>query len=204
MYDLSVIGAGWAGFNAALKAKEKGLKVCLIEQDRIGGTCLNYGCIPTKSLIQSAKIFQLVKKSPVFGIDLQSPSVSYKRIQERKDQLIELLAQGMQSRLREIEYIKSKAMIISPNQIQIENRKIESKFILIAAGSIPLELAGWEFVGKIISSNEALFLKEIPESLLVIGGGFIGLSLPACFPALAAKLQLPRSCLNFYRARTLK
>ena len=141
MYDLAVIGAGWAGYNAALRAKELGLDVCLIETDQIGGTCLNHGCIPTKTLIQSAKIFSLAKKSTVFGVELDNPRVSFEKIQERKNKIVSLLAQGMQTRLTGIDFIKSTAQIISPGQIKIEGRQINAKFMLISSGSrcVPLD-----------------------------------------------------------------
>ena len=87
MYDLAIIGAGWAGFNAALKAKESGLKTCLIERSYIGGTCLNLGCIPTKSLIQSSKAYSLAKKSQVFGLEPITPSFNLSKIQERKEKI---------------------------------------------------------------------------------------------------------------------
>ena len=119
MHDLAIIGAGWAGFNAALKAKELGLKVCLIEGNQIGGICLNHGCIPTKALIQSAKVYSLAKKISVFGIELDNPRVNFSKIQEEKDRLVKLLGQGMQSRLAGIDFISSSAKIISPNEIRL-------------------------------------------------------------------------------------
>ena len=84
MYDLSIIGAGWAGFNAALKAKESGLKTCLIERSYIGGTCLNLGCIPTKSLIQSSKAYSLAKKSQVFGLEPITRHLIYPKFRKEK------------------------------------------------------------------------------------------------------------------------
>jgi len=190
MYDLAVIGAGWAGYNAALKAKEFGLKVCILDQDKIGGSCLNYGCIPTKTLIQSAKIFQLVKKSSSFGIESEKLLVNFKKIQERKNRIVAALTQGMQSRLKGIEFIKSSARIISPNRIEAENLKIETKYILIASGSRPVELPELKFQGSIISSNDALLLNEIPQSLLVIGGGFIGCEFASLFSGLGSAVTI--------------
>ena len=190
MYDLAVIGAGWAGYNAALKAKELGLKVCILEQDKIGGCCLNYGCIPTKTLIQSAKIFHLVKKSSSFGIESGKPLVNFKKIQERKNQVVALLTQGMQGRLKGIEFIKSSAKIISPNRIEADNFKIETKYILIASGARPVELPELKFQGSILSSNDALLLNEIPQSLLVIGGGFIGCEFASLFSGLGSAVTI--------------
>ena len=133
MYDLAIIGAGWAGFNAALRAKELGLKVCLIDAHQIGGTCLHYGCIPTKTLIACAKIFSLAKRSSNFGIELDDLRVNLATIQEKKDKVIHQLAQGMQSKLSGIDFINSLAQINGPQEIKVEGRLIEAKFILIAS-----------------------------------------------------------------------
>lgn len=191
MYDLSVIGAGWAGFNAALRAKELGLNVCLIEGAQIGGTCLNRGCIPTKALIQSAKIFSFAKKSSAFGIELDNPRVNFSKIQERKDRIVRQLAQGMQSRLNGVDFIKSNAEIHPPNDIRVDGRVIKTKFILIATGSRPVELPWLKFDSvKIITSDDALLLRELPQSLLIIGGGVIGCEFAGLFSTLGSRVAI--------------
>lgn len=191
MYDLAVIGAGWAGFNAALRAKELRLKVCLIESAQIGGTCLNHGCIPTKTLIACAKVFSLAKKSSVFGIELDNLRFNFAKIQERKNKVICQLSQGMQSRLSGIDFIKSTAQLISGNEIKIDGRLISAKFILIATGSRPLQLAQLKFDReKIISSDEALALSEVPPSLLIVGGGVIGCEFAGLFSILGSRVAI--------------
>lgn len=190
-YDLIIIGAGWAGFNAAIRAKELGLKVCLIEKSRIGGTCLNLGCIPTKTLIQSAKVFSLAKKSSLFGIENTSIQINYPKIQERKDKIIALLASGMQFMLKGIDFLSGKAEILSSQELKAGDKNIKTKFILLATGSKPIELPGLKFDGKrIISSDEILNLKEIPKSLLIIGGGVIGCEFGSLFSALGTRVSI--------------
>ena len=191
MYDLSIIGAGWAGFNAALRAKQLGLKVCLIEGNQIGGTCLNRGCIPTKVLIQSAKIYSLAKKSSVFGIESDNPRLNFSKIQERKDKIVKLLKLGMQSRLVGIDFINSYAEIISANEIKTSNEVIKSKFILIATGSQPAVISELAFDHiKVITSDDILSLTEIPQSLLVIGGGVIGCEFASLFSILGSQVSM--------------
>ncbi len=192
MYDLVIIGAGWAGFNAGLKAKEAGLKTAIVDKSQLGGTCLNLGCIPTKTLIQSAKIFNLVKKSSTFGINTSNPIVDFPKIQERKDKVIQQLRNGMQSMLKEIDYISGEAQLISANEIKISgNNTLQAKTILIATGSAPYELGQFKFdTNKILSSNEILSLKAIPESLLIIGGGVIGCEFAGLFSALGSKVSV--------------
>jgi len=191
MYDLTIIGAGWAGFNAALRAKELGLEVCLIDSHQIGGTCLNYGCIPTKTLINCAKLFSLAKKSSSFGIETDNLRVNLDIIQEKKDKVILQLKQGMQSRLSGIDFINSRAQIISSQEVKIDGRIISSKSILIATGSQPLELAKLKFDRKkIISSDEALAHFEIPRSLLIVGGGVIGCEFASLYSIFGAEVTI--------------
>jgi len=190
-YDLAIIGAGWAGFNAALKAKELGLKACLIDSRQIGGTCLNYGCIPTKTLIACAKIFSLAKKSSNFGVELENLRLNFTAIQEKKDKIVRQLAQGMQGRLSGIDFINSSAQIISPKEIKADGGIIDTQFILIATGSHPLELPGLKFdQKKIISSDEAIALPKIPQSLLVIGAGVIGCEFASLFSIFGSEVTL--------------
>ncbi len=190
-YDLAIIGAGWAGFNAALKAKAHGLKVALIDKEQIGGTCLNHGCIPTKALLQSAKIYSLTKKSKIFGIETPSPQINFPEIQARKNRIIQQLRQGMEFMLKGIDFINTQARILSNDTLEIGQRQINTKFMLIATGSKPAELHDIKFDGKkIISSNEILDLREIPKSLLIIGGGVIGCEFASLFSVLGCQVSI--------------
>src|SRR3989338_6843020 len=190
-YDLTIIGAGWAGFNAAIRARELGLKVCLIEKSQIGGTCLNLGCIPTKTLIQSAKVFLLTKKSHTFGIEVTTPQINFLKIQERKDKIVAQLRTGMQFMLKGIDFFNAKADILSPQELKVDGKNIKTKFMLIATGSKPIEPPTLKFDGKkIISSDEILNLKEIPKSLLIIGGGVIGCEFGSLFSALGTQVSI--------------
>lgn len=190
-YDLAIIGAGWAGFNAGLRAKVLGLKTLLIDKDQIGGTCLNLGCIPTKTLIQSAKVYSLSKKAQIFGIEIADPQINFSRIQERKNLLIQQLQGGMRLMLKGVDFINGQAEILSPEELKVGTQTIRAKFILIATGAKPMELANFRFDGKkIISSNELLNLKEIPKSLLIIGGGVIGCEFASLFSILGSEVSV--------------
>lgn len=191
MYDLIVIGAGWAGFNAAIEARRLGLKICLIDKANIGGTCLNQGCIPTKTLIQSAKIYSLIKKSADFGINVEPAQIDFTKIQERKAKIIQQLASGMKFMLKGIDFISAEARIISKTQVKSGNQTLEAKFILIASGSKPQELSSLKFDGKkILSSNEILELKKLPDSILIIGGGVIGVEFASLFSSFGVKVTV--------------
>jgi dihydrolipoamide dehydrogenase len=191
MYDLSIIGSGWAGFNAALKAKELNLKVCLIEKAQIGGTCLNLGCIPTKTLIQSAKVFALAKKSDIFGLETANPKINFSKIQERKEKIIQHLRQGMQFMLGGIDFLNAEAKILSNDKIKVGTQTIDTKFILIATGSRSIELKFLKFDSKkILSSDDILNLKDTPDSLLIIGGGVIGCEFASLFSILGCQVTI--------------
>jgi dihydrolipoamide dehydrogenase len=190
-YDVAVIGAGWAGFNASLRAKELGLKVALIEKEDIGGTCLNRGCIPTKTLIQSAKIYSLTRKASQFGIKNSDSKINFREIQARKDKIIRQLRQGMQFMLKDIDFFQGEAQFLSTDTLKIKDKELKAKFILIATGSKPAELADLKFDGKkIISSDEILELKKIPQSLLIIGGGVIGCEFASLFNVLGTQVTI--------------
>lgn len=191
MYDLAIIGAGWAGFNAALRAKKFNLKVALIEKSLTGGVCLNSGCISTKALIQSAKVFNLVKKSSDFGIDDLDPHLNFSKVQQRKNEVIEGLRSGMQFMLKGVDFINAEARIISPQEIDLGGSVIKTKFILLATGSVPSELNQIKFDGKkILSSTDILSLEEIPSSLLIIGGGVIGCEFAGLFASLGSNVTI--------------
>ncbi|MFA5093182.1 MAG: dihydrolipoyl dehydrogenase [Candidatus Omnitrophota bacterium] len=191
MYDLAIIGAGWAGFNAAQRAKDLGLKVCLIESELIGGTCLNRGCIPTKALIAGAKLLQESKKFTDFGIESGNLVLNFAKLQEKKNKTIRDLALGMQSQLTGIDLIKSTAYLNSPTEIKTTNGLIKSKFILVATGSCPTELSTLKFNHEnIISSDDLLSLTEAPRSLLIVGGGVIGCEFADLFSTLGSKVTI--------------
>ncbi|MBN2831346.1 MAG: dihydrolipoyl dehydrogenase [Candidatus Omnitrophica bacterium] len=191
MYDLAIIGAGWAGFNACIRAKELNLKVALIEKAEIGGTCLNLGCIPTKALIHSAKIFNLAKESSDFGVESVSPTLNFVKVTERKNRIIDNLRSGMRFMLKGVDLFNAEAKIISPCQVDIGGKIIETKSILLATGSSPLKLDQYKFDGKkIISSNEAISLRKIPSSLLIIGGGVIGCEFASLFSAFGTEVTI--------------
>ncbi|MBP7216547.1 MAG: dihydrolipoyl dehydrogenase [Candidatus Omnitrophica bacterium] len=190
-YDLVIIGAGWAGFNAAQRAKELKLRVALVDKGPIGGTCLNLGCIPTKTLLQSAKTLSLAKKSAIFGVNVSNIEIDFARIQQRKADIINKLAQGMQGTLKGVDVINAEAKITSRTVVQAGNTELKTKAILIATGSKPQQLPAISFDHtKILSSDDILNLKEIPQSLLIIGGGVIGCEFACLFSALGTKVTI--------------
>ena len=190
-YDLIIIGAGWAGFNAAQAARIRGFKACVVEKSRVGGTCLNSGCIPTKALIQSAKVFSLVKKSLNFGVEVANPSINMTKAQERKDRIVQQLGAGMQFMLKGTDFYPQGAELLSNTEVKAGSDILKTKYILLATGSRPIELPQFKFDGKkIISSDDILNLKEIPRSLLIIGGGVIGCEFASMFSNFGSQVSV--------------
>ncbi|MEI6631482.1 MAG: dihydrolipoyl dehydrogenase [bacterium] len=190
-YDLVVIGAGWAGFNAAIRAKELGLKVAIAEKNKLGGTCLNLGCIPTKTLLQSAKIYSSIRKAKNFGIEVATPAVNFSQIQKRKELIIQQLQSGISLMLKGIDLLSGPARILSADTVEVAGQKLNTRFILIACGSrpyIPQALANLN--PRPLTSDELLEIKEIPKSLLVIGGGVIGCEFASLFNALGSLVSI--------------
>ena len=193
MYDLVVIGGGWAGFSAAEYASKIGFKTALVEKDALGGTCLNQGCIPTKTLLNTTKLFSQFKKSSKFGINVGSVTLDLARLNQRMNGVISHLRSGMEflARSNKIDLLEGAAEIISPERVRVGEEILETKYVLIATGSKPMELPLIKFDGnKIISSSEALGLLKIPGKILIIGGGVIGCEFAEFFVSLGSEVQI--------------
>lgn len=193
MYDLVVIGAGWAGFSAASYAAKNGFKTAIIEKDSLGGTCLNYGCIPTKAILNTTKLFSQFKKSAKFGITVSAPSLDLARLNQRKNEVVSSLRGGLEFLIKsnKIDLLKGEAEIISQNQVKVDGQVLEAKYILIATGSRPMELPKIKFDGNtVISSTDALSLSEMPKKALIIGGGVIGCEFAEVFISFGAQVEI--------------
>lgn len=176
-YDIAIIGSGPGGYVAGLYAAGSGKKVVVIEKDRLGGVCLNWGCIPTKTLIASVKTLKAVKRSKEFGIDVSSFNVNYADIRKRKDDVINTLKKGIESLLKakKAELVKGFAKFLDKNTLDVEGTKIEADNIIIATGTVPLELPNFKFDGKrVLRSAELLDADDLPKKLLIVGGGVNG------------------------------
>ena len=183
MYDLIVLGAGPGGYEAAAHAGELGKKVALIEKKHIGGICLNSGCIPTKTLLHSAKILQACKEAEDYGIKAGKLEIDYGKIQKRKKEVVALLLKGIEGKLKRsgVEILWGEGRLLSKNAIEVNEKSYETKNILIATGSRPAvpPIEGIDFP-NVLDATAILELDRIPKSLTVIGAGAIGLEL-ACF-----------------------
>lgn len=177
-YDLGVIGAGPAGYTAALHAAANGQKVVIFEKDNLGGVCLNKGCIPTKSILHSSELYKKIKNSQQFGLTAENVKLDYNKVIERKNQTVERLRKGLELAFKnaKIEVIKSEAKIVSSNEIEAEGIIYNCGKIICAIGSSPRLVKGLEFDHEfLLSSDDILNLESLPKSILIVGSGAIGI-----------------------------
>lgn len=192
-YDIAVIGSGPCGYVAAIRAAQLGLKACILEKEKIGGVCLNWGCIPTKALSASANALYNIERSSEFGINVKGFDLDFSKVCERKESIVKKLSSGIEMLLkaRKIEIIREIAEIIDPTHIKTATQELEAKYILIATGSIPFELPSMPFDGiNILSSTDLLALKAVPKSLIIVGGGVIGCEFASIFRTFGAEITI--------------
>jgi len=180
--EVVVIGAGPGGYTAALRAAQEGKDVVLVDREKVGGVCLNHGCIPAKALIHAAGFQEDIHHWEEIGIHTENLEVDFGEIQEWKDEARNRLTHGIEQLLEQngVEFIQGEARFIDSNTLRIEEEhdtlKINFENAVIATGSTPVEIPGFEFEkDKIISSRELLELEEVPDELVVVGGGYIGM-----------------------------
>ena len=181
-YHIAVIGAGPGGYVAALKAGQLGAKVAVIEKNHLGGTCLNYGCIPSKALLASAELLHHVRHAGELGVNVAGPvSFDWSKIQGRKDKVLAGLRGGIKGLLtaRKAAILSGSAKLNGPGKIVIDKdgakTQITADRVILAAGSTPSRIPDWPTdVNLVCTSDEALHWKELPKSLLIVGGGVIG------------------------------
>ena len=191
-FDLAVIGSGPGGYEAALQAAKAGMKVCLIEKGALGGVCINWGCIPTKALLRSAEVFDLVKKAELFGLKVQPGTIDLAEAVKRSRNVALKMSKGVAFMLRRagVDVRQGEAVFSSPHDLDIFRdgvrvERVTASHIIIASGGHARTLPGLEPDGnRIITSREALALKSVPTSMIVVGGGAIGVEM-AWFYAMA-------------------
>ncbi|MBI66433.1 MAG: dihydrolipoyl dehydrogenase [Candidatus Marinimicrobia bacterium] len=180
-FDITILGGGPGGYVAAIRASQLGLKTAIIEKDELGGVCLNWGCIPTKSLLKSAEMIDSIKNADQYGIKISSYKIEYGKIIDRSRQISERLSKGISFLMKKnnITHIQGRGVFTSKDNIEVSKGKkitnVKSKHFIVATGGRPKNVPGVAFDGKqIISSKEAMILKKPPKDMVIIGGGAIG------------------------------
>lgn len=193
MFDVAIIGAGPGGYISAIKAAQLGLSVILIEKAELGGTCLNRGCIPTKTLLAAADKINEFKKLSKYGIKATFEGIEIEKLLKRKDITILKLQKGIENLLKsyKIEVLKSEALIKDKNNIEVNGENIHFKNLIIATGSTPTDLPNIKRDGEfILNSDDILKLNDFPKSILIIGSGAIGIEWARIFSALGIQTTI--------------
>ncbi len=206
-YDLGIIGGGPGGYVAAIRAAQLGLSVAVVEKDVVGGTCLNRGCIPTKTYLKHTELIKELKRMDEFGIMVDGYSIDWNKMRERKNGVVKKLTGGIRGLFKKngVDLIKGTGEALNKNEIKVsgENEdKIWVENMIIATGSAPVvpNLKGMDLEG-VITSREALDLDELPERIVIIGGGVIGIEMASIYSSLGVEVSiveiLPDILVNF-------
>ena len=196
-FDLAVIGGGPGGYVGAIRAAQLGLKVCIIEREKLGGVCLNWGCIPTKALIKNAEVYSLIKQSGKYGINVQNITVDFKKNVKRSRDTSKRLSKGIEFLMKKnkIKHLNGFGRFTSENNIEINNNDkvstVEADKIIIATGAKPKAFPDLSFDGEnVISSKEAMLLENPPKDLVIIGSGAIGVEFAYYFNEFGTRVHI--------------
>jgi dihydrolipoamide dehydrogenase len=193
-FDVAILGGGMGGYPAAIRASQLGLKVALVEADKLGGTCLHIGCIPTKALLESSELYHRVAARGVeFGLKAEVVGFDYPKIAERRDAVVGTLYKGVQYLMKKnkVEVVQARGRLRDKNTIEADGRLVRARNLIVATGSTVKTLPGLELDGQfIVSSDNAVLAREVPESICIIGAGAVGVEFATLYNQLGVKVTL--------------
>ncbi|KAB2833472.1 MAG: FAD-dependent oxidoreductase, partial [Candidatus Brocadia sp.] len=197
-FDLVVIGGGPGGYSAAIRAAQLGIKTALVEKDKVGGTCLHWGCIPTKVLLHSVDLYTRFLRAKEFGITADKVEINYAQLHRRKEAVVTRLFQGVQFLLKKnrVDVFQGEGQLISPNTVLIKKNgtdihRVTAKNVILATGSVPSIPKNITHDSKyVLTSNDILLREEIPKSIVIAGGGAVGAEFAHLFNILGTKVTI--------------
>lgn len=196
-FDVVVVGGGWGGYTAAVRGRQHGLSVALVERDKLGGTCLHRGCIPTKVLLQTAENLDLARRLSECGVHVGEPSLDYSTVLARKEHVVGQLYGGLQRLVKQsgVKLVTGTGRLSGPSRVQVSGQGgqelLEGTHVIIATGSRPKQLPGVETDGRfIIDSDQALTLDHVPRSIVVLGAGAVGTEFASFYRDAGAEVTL--------------
>ncbi|WP_022867742.1 dihydrolipoyl dehydrogenase [Schaalia vaccimaxillae] len=191
-YDVVILGAGSGGYATALRGAQLGLKIALIEGDKVGGTCLHRGCIPTKAYLHAAETADAVRESAAFGIQSSFEGVDMTQVGAYRDSVVNRMYKGLQGLIssRGIDVINGWGKLTAKDTVTVDGRAITGRHIVLATGSYSRSLPGLEIGGRIISSDQALRMDWVPRSAVILGGGVIGLEFASVWRSFGAEVTI--------------
>jgi len=192
-FDVVILGGGSGGYATALRAAQLDLSVALIEKDKLGGTCLHRGCIPTKALLHAGEVADQTRESEQFGIKAELVGVDMKGVNAYKDGVVDRLYKGLQGLIKaaKVTYVEGTGKLVAPNAVECNGERIIGRNIVLATGSYVKTLPGLEIDGtRVISSEHALLLDELPSSAVILGGGVIGSEFASAWKSLGVHVTI--------------
>jgi dihydrolipoamide dehydrogenase len=191
-HDLVVLGGGSGGYAAALRAAQLGLQVALVERDKLGGTCLHRGCIPTKALLHAAEIADAARESEQFGVRATLDGIDMAGVNKYKDGVVARLYKGLQGLVkgRDITYVEGEGRLVASDTVQVNGQRYTGRSVVLATGSYSRSLPGLEIGGRIMTSDQALNLDYIPGRVVVLGGGVIGVEFASVWRSFGAEVTI--------------
>ncbi len=192
-YDIVILGGGSGGYACALRAAELGKRVVLIEKDKVGGTCLHRGCIPTKALLHAAEVADHAKDAGAVGVRTTFEGIDMPSVNSYKDKVVDRLWKGLQGTLanRKVEMVYGDGRLVSPTAVAVGDTVYEGAHVVLATGSEPRTLPGLEIDGvKVITSDHALRLDRVPASVIILGGGVIGVEFASVWRSFGADVTI--------------
>ena len=191
-YDIVILGGGSGGYACALRAAELGLRVALVERDKLGGTCLHRGCIPTKALLHAAEVADTTREAGRFGIVASLDGIDLDAVSAYRKSVVSRLYKGLQGLVasRSIDLVQGVGRLSSASTVTVEDRVLTGRHIVLATGSYARTLPGIEIAGRIMTSDQALELDQIPRRVIVLGGGVIGVEFASVFRSFGAEVTI--------------
>ena len=192
MFDVVILGGGSGGYACALRSAQLGLKVALIERDKLGGTCLHRGCIPTKALLHAAEVADTAREAEKIGVHATLNGIDLPKVNQYRDGVVGRLYKGLQGLVKaaDITYIEGSGRVVSPNAVEVDGQRIEGRNLVLATGSYSRSLPGLEIGGRVITSDQALNLDWIPNTVIVLGGGVIGVEFASVWKSFGAAVTI--------------
>jgi dihydrolipoamide dehydrogenase len=191
-HDVVILGGGSGGYAAALRAAELGLSVALVEKDKLGGTCLHRGCIPTKALLHAAEVADSARESEQFGVRATFESIDIAGVNKYKDGVVGRLYKGLQGlvKSRRISYVEGEGRLVAADTVEVAGRRYTGRDVVLATGSYARSLPGLEIGGRVITSDQALQLDHVPQRVIVLGGGVIGVEFASVWRSFGADVTI--------------
>jgi dihydrolipoamide dehydrogenase len=191
-FDIVVLGAGSGGYAAALRASELGFSVALVEKDKLGGTCLHIGCIPTKALLHSAEVADVSRESAKYGVNATFSGIDIAAVTAYREGIVASKYKGLQGLIKSkgITVVEGEGKLTSPTTVQVGDQTLTGKSVILATGSYSRSLPGLEIGGRVITSEQALELDFVPKKVIVLGGGVIGVEFSSVWKSWGAEVQI--------------